>query len=111
VSLAAVGLALASALGAWFELAALRRRLPRSSGVEAAALVPWRTALGPLGTASLSAAAAGLLWWAVLGLGVLAQAAVVLPAYGALYLGLSWRRLRSELLPPSRRRRAGAGAP
>jgi putative peptidoglycan lipid II flippase len=109
VSLAAVGLALASALGAWFELAVLRRRLPRSEG--AATLFSWTAALRPVVAASVSAAAAGLLWWTVRAIGPLAQAAIVLPVYAALYLALSWRNLRGELLPPSRRRGAGPEHP
>ena len=95
LSLAAVGLALASAIGAWFELAVLERRAPRAE--EARALVSWRVASGPLGAAVVAAGAGGILWWVVRGLGPAMQAVLVLPAYAALYLGLRWRQLRAEL--------------
>jgi putative peptidoglycan lipid II flippase len=108
MSLAAVGLAVASASGAWFELAFLRRRLPRAD--PAAGLFSWAVAAGPLGAATASAAAGGLLWWLLRDRGALLQAGVVLPVYGALYLALRWRQLRAELgAPPGRR--SGAAFP
>jgi putative peptidoglycan lipid II flippase len=95
LSLAAVGLALASAIGAWFELAVLERRVPRAE--EARDLVSWRVATGPLGSAVMAAGAGGILWWIVRGLGPAMQAVLVLPVYAALYLGLRWRQVRAEL--------------
>jgi putative peptidoglycan lipid II flippase len=95
LSLAAVGLALASAIGAWFEVAALERRAPRAEA--ARHLVSWRVATGPIGAALAAAAAGGILWWAARGLGPTLQAAIVLPAYAALYLGMRWQQLRAEL--------------
>ena len=96
LSLAAVGLALASAIGAWFELAVLERRVPKAE--EAPALWwLWRVASGPLGAALVAAAAGGILWWVVRGLGPATQAVLVLPAYAAVYLGLRWQQLRAEL--------------
>ena len=95
LSLAAVGLAVASATGAWFELAVLRRRLPREE--DAAGLFSWTAAAGPVGAALASAAVGGLLWWLLRDRGSLLQAGVVLPVYGALYLALRWGQLRAEL--------------
>ena len=95
LSLAAVGLALASAIGAWFELAVLQRRAPRAD--EARRLVSWRVAAGPAGAALAAAAGGGILWWAVRGASPVLQAALVLPAYAALYLGLRWPQVRVEL--------------
>jgi peptidoglycan biosynthesis protein MviN/MurJ (putative lipid II flippase) len=95
LSLAAVGLAIASAIGAWFEVAVLQRRAPRSE--DARHLVSWQVAAGPLSAAVMAAVAGGILWWAVRGLGPTLQAAIVLPGYAALYLGMRWRQLRAEL--------------
>jgi putative peptidoglycan lipid II flippase len=95
LSLAAVGLALGSAIGAWFEVALLRRRAPRDE--EAGGLFSWRAAAGPVGAALAAAGAAGILWWVVRGLGPMVQAVVVLPVYGAIYLALRWSQLRTEL--------------
>jgi putative peptidoglycan lipid II flippase len=95
VSLAAFGLALAASLAAWFELAALRRRLRRRG--EPASFRAWGTYTAPLARAIASAAGAGAVWWTFRNLGPLPQALIVLPTYAALYLALSWSRLRAEL--------------
>ncbi|HVR30761.1 MAG TPA: murein biosynthesis integral membrane protein MurJ [Thermoanaerobaculia bacterium] len=104
LSLAAVGLALGSASAAWFELAMLRRALPRGEGVGegAAGLFSWRAAAPPVAAAVASAAACGALWWRLDALPALGQAAIILPAYAALYLALGWKRLRRELRPRTR---------
>jgi putative peptidoglycan lipid II flippase len=95
LSLAALGLALASAAGAWFELGVLRRRASRTA--DAPRLFSWRAASGPVASSLGAAAASGILWWALSGLGSLGQALVVLPVYGSLYLALRWNQLRAEL--------------
>jgi putative peptidoglycan lipid II flippase len=95
LSLAAVGLALASAIGAWCELAVLQRRAPGTD--QARGLVSWRAAVGPLGAALAAAGGGAILWWAVRGASPALQAVVVLPAYAALYLAMRWPQLRVEL--------------
>jgi putative peptidoglycan lipid II flippase len=95
LSLAAVGLALASAIAAWVELAFLQRRAP--SVEEARRLVSWRVAVGPLGAALAAALAGGILWWAVRSASPALQAMVVLPSYVVLYLAMRWSQLRVEL--------------
>jgi putative peptidoglycan lipid II flippase len=83
-----VGLALASGLAAWIEMLLLRRRLaPRIGGTVP---LPWSFLLS-IGAGALVAAAAG--WGARVGLTALApalhpgaQAALVLGAFGATYL-------------------------
>lgn len=94
LSLAPVGMAVASAGAAWLELSLLRRRLRMTS----VAVAPsWSAALGPLAAATVAAAAAGALWWALRSQPVALLALVVLPVYGALYLVAAWRRSREEL--------------
>ncbi len=82
--LGALGLALGSAAGAWWELARLfQSARPRVEGIE----VPW-PALGRMGGLALAAAVPGtLLWWILPPLHPLVLAALVLGAFAGLYLG------------------------
>jgi peptidoglycan biosynthesis protein MviN/MurJ (putative lipid II flippase) len=84
--LGAAGLGVASALGAWAELALLRRALRR--GVPELALPAGPTAR--MAALALAAAVpAALVWWALPAVHVAACAAVVLGVYAAAYLGLT----------------------
>ena len=84
--LGAVGLAVASGVGAWLELtllrAALRHKIP---GFQ----LPWQKDLRMLGIALVAALPAALLWWGLPPLHPILQAAVVLGTYGAAYLLVS----------------------
>lgn len=93
--LGAVGLALASSIGAWFELFRLRRHLiAKIPGLR----LPVRE-LGRLLALSVVFVAPSLLVWALLPpeLSVRAQALLVLPLYPLLYLGFAWWRSSPEL--------------
>lgn len=95
--LGAVGLSLATSLGAWCELILLfrflHRRLP-------ALRLPW-AAIGRCGLRSVvSALPASLMWWILasgLGLGAHGQALGVLPTFAAFYLGWAWWQRLPEL--------------
>ncbi len=82
--LGALGLALGSAVGAWWELVRLfRAARPRVAGIE----VPWR-ALGRMAGLALAAAVPGsLLWWLLPSLHPALLALLVLGAFAGLYLG------------------------
>ena len=81
--LGAVGLALGTGVAAWFELAALRRRL-REELPEFA--LPWAAALRMLLAALAAAVPAAIVWRALPPLHPAAVAAVVLPVLGIGYL-------------------------
>lgn len=82
--LGAVGLGIASSLGAWLELFLLRRALRgRLTGLG----WPWRRFL-LLGGLAIAAALPALgLWWLLRGQRLALQAAAVLAVYGAAYFG------------------------
>lgn len=93
--LGAVGLALASSIGAWTELALLRRRLVAE--VPALAL-PVRAVGKLLGLAVVLALPAAGVWWLLpSGLSTREQALLVLPVYPVVYLGWAWWRSSPEL--------------
>ncbi|MEM8557986.1 MAG: murein biosynthesis integral membrane protein MurJ [Bacteroidota bacterium] len=88
LTLAAVGLALGSAVGAWVELLALRWALrTRLQGFD----LPWGRALQMLGLAGLAAIPAALVRWALPPTDVpfAVHALAVLAAFGVTYLGLA----------------------
>ena len=91
--LGAVGLGLAASVGAWCELALLRRALGRRLAELRlpAAAVARQLAL------AVALALPGLAVWALLPLGVVAAALVVLPCYVACYLGFAWWTRAPEL--------------
>ncbi len=82
--LGALGLALGSAVGAWWELVRLfRSARPRVEGIE----VPW-PALGRMAGLALAAAVPGtLLWWLLPPLHPIVLAVLVLGPFAGLYLG------------------------
>ncbi len=90
----ALGLSLASSLGAWCELALLRRRL-------ASKLPELRLPVRHIAGRTLLAAAAALpalaLWWLLASTGFVLQAVAVLGLFVALYLGYAWWRRLPEL--------------
>lgn len=92
--LGALGLGLASSLGAWTELylllRGLRRRLPDLH-------LPWVVAGRRVLVATLLAAPGLGLWWLLSGASVFLQAALVLPTYAGTYLGVAWLRGEEEL--------------
>jgi putative peptidoglycan lipid II flippase len=96
LSLAPLGLALASAVAAWLELWLLRRRLPAEVRHRGA----WRRAVGPVAGALAAAAVGAAAWWSLRGAAPWWQSAAVLPVFAAAYLTMTWRRLRAELLGP-----------
>jgi putative peptidoglycan lipid II flippase len=88
--LGAVGLGLASGLGAWFELLllrhALRRRLPTLR-------LPWTYGLGRIAISLIATTPALALWLVLAERSVYLQAAAVLPTYMLTYLAYAlWRR-------------------
>ena len=85
LTLAAVGLALGSAVGAWVELAALRGALRRATPGFA---LPAGRVAQMLGLAGLAAIPAALLRVGLPDLPVLVLTAIVLGVYGVAYLGL-----------------------
>lgn len=104
--LGAVGLSLATSLGAWCELLLLfhflRRRLP-------ALALPMRAIGGTLLVSLTTALPAILLWWVLANrtpFGAFWQAITVLPCFAVVYLGWAWWRRSPELeLWIGRRRR------
>ncbi len=97
--LGAVGLAAAGSLGAWCELALLRRALGRRLPE---ARLPVSFIAGRLGLATVLAVPGLMLWalmlWAATPApGVAAQALVVLPCYALCYLGVAWWSRAPEL--------------
>ncbi|MFP3939747.1 MAG: murein biosynthesis integral membrane protein MurJ [Thermoanaerobaculia bacterium] len=82
--LGAVGLAVGSVAGAWYELVRLLRALERRGRP---VRVPWRRLAAMAGIAAAAAAPASLLWYALPDLHPVAAAAPVLGAYAGLYLG------------------------
>ncbi len=92
--LGAVGLAVAGSLGAWCELALLRRALSRrlpELRLPAGSIARW------FGLAALLAVPGLVLWVTVPVGGVAAQALVVLPFYALCYLGVAWKMGAPEL--------------
>ncbi|HVR96757.1 MAG TPA: murein biosynthesis integral membrane protein MurJ [Thermoanaerobaculia bacterium] len=94
IHLGAVGLALASGIGAWLELIWLRSALAaRLTG----SFLPAREMGRLLLLAVAAALAAAALWWALPPLHPLAQAALVVGGYGVAYLLLSHFMAAEEL--------------
>lgn len=92
--LGAVGLALASGVGAWLELFLLRRSLAvRVPG----SLLPLREMGRMLGLALAAGLAAGLLWWALPPVPVVVLGLLVVGSYGAAYLALAWFAMPEDL--------------
>ena len=85
LTLAAIGLALGSSVGAWVELLALRTSLRAKTETFSLPAVRVAQMLGLAAAAALLAAA---LWWALPDLPVLVTTALVLAVYGLAYLGL-----------------------
>jgi putative peptidoglycan lipid II flippase len=92
--LGAVGLALASGLGAWFELLRLQRALAARG---AAGAVPWRETGKLLLLAVCAALAAAGIWALLPRLHVVIEALAVLGGFGLVYLGLASRLASEEL--------------
>ena len=92
--LGAVGLALASSLGAWCELALLRRALSRRLPE---LKLPVAYIAGRLGLAAALAIPGLILWALIPAQSVTIQALVVLPAYALCYLGIAWWSRAPEL--------------
>ncbi len=90
----AVGLSLASSVGAWCELVLLRHRL-------ASKLPELRLPIRHIAARTLLATAAALpalvSWWLLASASFLVQAIVVLGLYMAAYLGVAWWRRLPEL--------------
>lgn len=81
--LGSLGIALASGVGAWMELAQLRRALKRRlPGFE----LPWREDARMVLMALAAAVPGALLWWLLPPLPIMLKAAIVLGAYGLAYL-------------------------
>jgi putative peptidoglycan lipid II flippase len=92
--LGAVGLALASGVGAWLELFLLRRSLvARVPG----SLIPLRELGRMLGLALAAGLVAGFLWWALPPVPVLVLGLLVVGFYGATYLALAKLVMPEEL--------------
>lgn len=92
--LGAVGLAAAASLGAWCELALLRRGLrQRLPGLR----LPIGYIVRRLGLATLLAIPGLLLWSLLPAASVATQALVVLPLYALCYLGVAWWSRAPEL--------------
>ncbi len=106
----AVGLGLGSSLGAWCELALLRRALLRRLP---ALSLPVAHVLRRLVLAALLALPALAVWKLLVAASFTVQALIVLPGYVACYLGYAWWRRLPELdlwLGRLRRRRSPKGA-
>lgn len=84
--LGAVGLALASGIGAWLELLLLRRALAARG---AGSVLPLPEMAKMVGVAAAAALPAALLWWLLPPLPVLAEALLVAGTFGAGYLLLA----------------------
>ncbi len=104
--LGAVGLALASGIGAWLELLLLRRALA-SRG--ASSILPVTEMAKMVGVAAAAALPAALLWWLLPPLPVIAEALLVVGTFGAGYLLLAKLSGMEELeaLTGGLRRRLG----
>jgi len=85
--LGALGLSLGATVGAWVEVAALRRWL---QGPLPDARIPWGRVVSMTGLALVSLAPAAGVWWLLPDWHVLIAAPVVVGAYAAVYLGAAW---------------------
>ncbi|HEX6900908.1 MAG TPA: murein biosynthesis integral membrane protein MurJ [Thermoanaerobaculia bacterium] len=92
--LGAVGLALASGVGAWLELLLLRRAL---AGRVEGSFLPVRDMAKMIGVALAAAAPAALAGWWLRGLSLAPRAALVVGLYAALYLLLARLFMPEEL--------------
>lgn len=92
--LGAVGLAVASGIGAWLELLLLRRAL---SGRVSGSFLPTREMARMTGLAVAAAVPAALLGWLLPPIHVVLRAGVVVGVYAVLYLGLARLVLPEEL--------------
>lgn len=92
--LGAVGLALASGAGSWFELWRLQSELDRRGATGA---VPWKEIFRLLLLAGLAALAAAGIWSVLPRLHVAVKALAVVGSFGLTYLGLAWRLAPEEL--------------
>jgi putative peptidoglycan lipid II flippase len=92
--LGALGLALASGVGAWLELLMLRRTLARRVP---GPLLPGRETGKMLGLALAAGLSAGLLWWLLPPLPLLVRGLLVVGAYGIVYLLLARFVMPEEL--------------
>ncbi|HSK76412.1 MAG TPA: murein biosynthesis integral membrane protein MurJ [Thermoanaerobaculia bacterium] len=92
--LGAVGLALASGVGAWLELFLLRKALAaRVSG----SFLPGKEMVRMTGLALAAAGPAALLWWLLPPFHVILRAGAVVGIYAVLYLGLARLVLPEDL--------------
>ncbi len=85
--LGALGLSLGATVGAWVEVAALRRRL---RGPLPDARIPWGAAGRMLGLALAALGPAAGVWWMLPAWDALLVAPLVVGAYAAVYLGAAW---------------------
>ena len=92
--LGAVGLALASGAGAWFELWRLQRELDRRG---ARGAVPWKETFRLLLLAGLAALVAAGIWSVLPRLHVAVKALAVVGSFGLVYLALAYRLAAEEL--------------
>jgi putative peptidoglycan lipid II flippase len=92
--LGAVGLALASGVGAWLELLLLRGALARRAPGQ---FLPVQEMAKMLGLALAASVPAGLLWWLLPPLPVLARGLLVVGSYGLVYLLLARLVMPEEL--------------
>jgi putative peptidoglycan lipid II flippase len=92
--LGAVGLALASGVGSWLELALLARAL---SGKLPEPVLPWREIGRMTALAAGAAVPAALLWGSLPALHVAVRAAIVVGVYALVYLGAARFAAREEL--------------
>ena len=84
--LGAVGLSLASGVGAWFELLGLQAALKQRGATGA---VPWKETVRLLLLAGAAAAATGGIWRMLPRLPVAVEALVVVGSFGLIYLGIA----------------------
>jgi putative peptidoglycan lipid II flippase len=92
--LGALGLSLASGVGAWFELLRLQNALVRRG---AAGIIPWKETVRLLLIAGAAAVVAGGIWSLLPRLHVALQALTVVGSFGLVYLGLSHWLAAEEL--------------
>lgn len=92
--LGAVGLAVASGAGAWFELWRLQAALAERG---AAGAVPWKETARLLLLALVAAAVAAGIWSLLPRLHVAVKALAVVGGFGLVYLGLAWRLAAEEM--------------